>query len=1327
MRYISLLYALLFASCLFRLSAADTNGQQYAFRSLDNTKGLSNNSVNAILQDKEGFMWFGTKDGLDRYDGTSFLSFTKEAGTLGNNYVTALYEDVQGRLWIGTDLGLYVYLPDTERVERFLERSDTGDTIDNTVNSIIGDREGNVWLSVQAQGIFRYSLADNRLLHRRTDGSGKIMFHGLERMCFDEENVCWIDTHDGNLYTSVDSLATLTPVALRRDGISFLWGYSNKIVAGPYGCLYVGTVDGLKEVNLIGGTVRDLLSRDESGESLYVRELTFCSDDELWVGTESGVYVYNLRTGKYTHLRSVSGDPYSISDDAVYAICKDKEGGVWVGTYFGGVNYYPKQYTCFDKFYPRAGMDDIGRRVREFCADRDGGVWIGTEDKGLFHYDPRTKEIRPFRHPDIYRNVHGLCLDGDYLWVGNFARGLHRVDLRTKAVKNYGGYDIFSICRTASGELYIGTTNGLMRYDRGKDAIEYMPELSGVFIYHIKEDKQGNLWMATYVDGLYKWDVRAGEWKHYTYDEADGKSLPSNKVLSVFEDSRRQIWITTQGGGLCRFEPEDETFERYDSAIGLPSNVTYRIEEDDKGLLWVTTDKGLVHLDPNAKTFKVYTVANGLLSDQFNYQSGYKDKDGRLYFGCVNGFISFEPDYFVSNDFLPPVVITDFRLFNKKVKVGAENSPLKRSITLIDYLELKPHQNSFSFRVAALSYQSPDMNTLMYKLEGYDKEWYTVGKGAVTYSNLPYGTYTLRVKGANSDNVWNPKERVLNIRVLPPFYLSVWAYIVYVMLAAGLLSGGFLYFKRRSALRHQREMEKFEQEKERELYMSKIEFFTNVAHEIRTPLTLIKSPLESVLAEKGLPDDVKADLELMDQNAERLLNLTNQLLDFRKTENKGFKLNPVECDLCEVVRAVYRRFTALAKRKGIRFSLELLEKELFVSVDKEAITKIVSNLLTNALKYAGTYACLRLSVDERAENFLITSVNDGQVVPLAMRENIFRPFVQYRDGKDVVPGTGIGLALARSLAELHHGTLAMDQSADCNRFVLTVPIIHQSGPVGEESSHGEEEEDKREEVAAIVPDKTKDERPSVLIVEDNKDMLAFVERQLAPLYRVLTAGNGVEALKRLERNDVDLVVSDVMMPEMDGLELCQRLKADLNYSHIPVILLTAKTMLESKIEGLELGADAYIEKPFSVEYLRANVSNLLSNRERLRRRFAESPFVKADTMALTKADELFIRKLSEYVSLNLSRQDLSIDDIAGAMEMGRSNFYRKLKGVLNLTPNEYLRIERLKRAARMLKEGGYGVVEVAYKVGFNSPSYFSTCFKKQFGVLPKDFMGGTGG
>jgi signal transduction histidine kinase/DNA-binding response OmpR family regulator len=635
-------------------------------------------------------------------------------------------------------------------------------------------------------------------------------------------------------------------------------------------------------------------------------------------------------------------------------------------------------------------------------------------------------------------------------------------------------------------------------------------------------------------------------------------------------------------------------------------------------------------------------------------------------------------------------------------------------------------------RIAALGYQVPKMNKLMYRLDGFDKDWITVGESPiVTYSNLWHGDYVFRVKASNSDGIWGPEEHLLYIHILPPFYLSFWAYCIYILLFIVGSVYAFWYFRQRSSRLHRRQLEKFEQEKEREIYNAKIDFFTNVAHEIRTPLTLIKGPLENILLKKHLDPETHEDLNIMQHNTERLLNLTNQLLDFRKVESQGYSLNFTKCDITNILEETYMRFSSLSRQKGLDFNLELPEENFCAHVNREAFTKIISNLLNNGMKYADSYMHIKLEVDVETQAFYVVTKNDGVIIPDEMKEEIFQPFVRFsqkEEGK-LATGAGIGLALSRSLAELHRGTLVMAPGEDANVFVLTLPIIQDTVITLDSDMENMDAELQTEASGEQYSDdksegkQSKESKHTVLVVEDNPEMLAFIERQLSSQYAVVTATNGREALEALDRNFVNLVVSDVVMPLMDGFELCKTIKSNVGYSHIPVILLTAKTNIQSKIEGMELGADSYIEKPFSPEYLLAVVSNLINNREKLRRDFAKSPFVAVNTMALTKADEEFIKKLNEIILSNLSNQEFSMDDMAESLNMSRSSFYRKMKGVLDLSPNEYLRIERLKRAAQLLKEGESRINEICYMVGFSSSSYFSKCFLKQFGVLPKDFAG----
>ena len=1306
--------------------------EHYYFKNLSIRNGLSQNTVNAILQDRKGFMWLGTKDGLNRYDGLSFRKFKHDAAnprSIGNSFITSLYEDFNGNIWVGTDAGVYIYYPEKEAFEEFDCQSLEKTRIERSVSMIAGDKQGRVWIAVEAQGMFCY---DTRQKLLRNYPLSEISSN-IKCFTFDSGGTLWLGFYGDGLYYSKDNLATVHPYGSPEDGKrEFEGGVITKIVQGNYNCLYIGSVkEGVSELNLTSGQVRNLLAIDESGESIFCRDLLPYSDNELWIGTESGIYIYNLRTAQFIHLRASLYDSYSLSDNAIYALYKDREEGLWIGSYFGGVDYYPRQYTYFAKYYPKNIANSLhGKRVREFCRADDGTLWIGTEDGGLNHFNPKTKEFHFFEPSAGFTNIHGLCMDGSHLWVGTFSKGLRVIDTRTGVVlrtyteghtpHSLNDNSIFSICRTSAGEIYLGTLFGLLRYNRTQDNFDRIPELNGKFVYDIKEDSYGNLWLATYANGAYCYDVSVRRWKNYVFDAEDEKSLPYDKVLSIFEDSYRQIWLTTQGGGFCLFHPDTETFTRYGLKDGLPNDVVYQIVEDDDRFLWLTTNNGLVRFDPKTMEMKVFSTANGLPTNQFNYRSGFKDEAGNIYLGSINGFVAFDPRTFAENRQVPAVAITDFLLFNKEVPVGETDSPLKSSITFSDKVVLTADQNSFSFRIAALSYQAPRMNKLMYKLEGFDEGWLTIGESPlVTYSNLGYGDYVFKVKASNSDGVWNEQETSLHLSILPPFYLSGWAYCFYVLFFMGCLVCVIFYFKRRNYRKQHRQMEMLEQEKEREVYHAKIDFFTNVAHEIRTPLTLIKGPLENIILKKEVDSETKEDLYIMKQNTERLLNLTNQLLDFRKTETRGFRLNFTECDVVAVLRETYLRFTSLAKQKGLDFILELPQECFMADVNQEALTKIISNLLNNGVKYASTYLRISLETDEKV--FHIRTFNDGEMIPDTMKEEIFKPFVRLDKEDEVTTGTGIGLALSRSLAELHQGSLMMEKGEEVNCFCLTLPVNQDSTITlsaenvsqVEENSCGWEQEETD----------TKEKKPMILVVEDNPDMLAFIRKQLTTEYSVLTAMNGIEALAVLDNHYVNLVVSDVMMPQMDGFELCKTIKSDLSYSHIPVVLLTAKTNIQSKIEGLELGADAYIEKPFSVEYLLANISSLIHNREKLRQTFAKSPFVAANTMALTKADEEFIWKLNDIIQANLHNPEFSMEDMADALKMSRSSFYRKIKGVLDLSPNEYLRLERLKQAAQLLKEGKSRVNEICYTVGFNSPSYFSKCFLKQFGVLPKDFIG----
>lgn len=1305
----------------------------YYFNSLNVDDGLSNNSVNAILQDKRGMLWFGTKDGLTLYNGISCRTFRKENSPLGNNFITVLHEAMDGRIWIGTDGGAYIYDPQNESIGNLQDcvECKVGD-LEHTVSYIGSATDGSIWVAFNELGLFRYDRARGRLTEIEMQHDGQKLTANISLIDFRKDQQAealsngriWLAYYEDNLYyTTPQENGKCHPYTANGGGQPFRGLEINCGLVDLNNYSYIGTNQGLYAIDHRDNSVRCIVKE-------YVRTCCVDGAGQLWVGTENGLFILNPVTMNVRHLLATYiHDHYSLSDNAIYCICRDHEDGMWIGSYFGGVNYYNAQNSIFRKTYPNECTPLVGKRVREICPGLTGTLWVGTEDRGLFTYDKSTGEIQPFSHPELYHNIHGLCRVDDELWVGTFSGGLSRINLHTKNLKHYKRGDgpgqlatgsVFCICHTHGGETLLGSIGGIYRYREEDDSFEYLPDLKGEFVYYILEDHLGNIWYATYNSGVYCKDIRTGRLEHFMPDENNPQSIPHRKVTSLFEDSRYRIWVATQGGGCCCYDTRAKQFRRYDTSNGFPSNVVMRIVEDQQGTLWFTTNQGLVSM--KAETFdaksageglRLFTTTNGLLSDQFNYQSGLVDIDGTIYLGSIDGLISFRPQDIRRGSVPPPLVLSDFYIFNDRAEITPDGGVLNTSIMFADEVQLAVDQNTFSLRASVLSYASPMMNKIHYRLEGYEEGWQTlVGTDLISYANLPYGNYTLHIKGESYDGQ-ETEERILYIHIRPPFYLTPWAYLVYVLLVCAVGYTLYKYMHGKTLRRHELEMDHLKQENERELYGAKIEFFTNVAHEIRTPLTLIKTPLENVLTSPGVTPDMQDDLEVMQLNTERLLDLVNELLDFRKTEAKGFQMHFTECDLAQMLQRIHTRFTPFARQQGLELTIECPDS-LLASVDSEGFTKITSNLLTNAIKYSSTYVSVKLQATDKNVELRVT--NDGDIVPLQMREEIFKSFTRYYDeSTPQKPGSGVGLTLARSLAELHEGTLQMDGDLSCNRFILTLPLKH--------DDNTETEVDAIQRIEPQEAEPTSEQSAhTLLVVEDNLEMQTFVRRQLISYYRVLTASNGQQALEVLAREMVHLIISDVMMPVMDGMELCNRVKSDINYSHIPVILLTAKVGIQAKIEGLQQGADAYIEKPFSIEYLRVSVNNLLKNREQLRTTYRNSPLAQTSTMDITKADEEFLGRLHTVIMSNMKDSEFSIDQMASELAMSRSSLNRKIKALLDVSPNDYVRIERLKYAAELLQQGRYKINEVCYMAGFNTPSYFAKCFQKQFGVLPNEYV-----
>ena len=1313
-------------SCLFfciSLPAAPGGDRMY-FDHLSVSEGLSQNSVTAIAQDSRGFIWIGTKDGLNRFDGKEVKVYRHLPGdsrSLGCNFVSALCVDERDRIWVGTDVGLYVYHPDEERFEPFLRESREVLRLTRGISSIQMDAKGRIWVSEYTDAFFCYDPGTDRLDWYPYGELGLEDSYSVQKLLIDEGGRIWLGDFGEGLFTVSPDMKSIVPFRDSGSGrVVFKGDYVNDMIPGTGNRLYVASFGGVWELDVSTYTVRNLFRTDGEGKPIQARCLLLRSDGKLLAGTESGLYVYDPIQGSLSNLRCSWFDPFGLSDNAIYSLFEDHDGGVWAGSWFGGADYCREPHSPVRKYYPTVSPGGLhGNHIREFCKGPDGRIWVGTEDGGLNLFDPVTDRFQFFEPSRDFSNVHGLCVRGNELWVGTYSKGLYVVDLDSKRIKrsfikgvnceSLEDNSIFTIALSPLGEIYVGTYSGIQRFNDATGRFDPIPESLDHFIYAVKFDREGNLWAVTYDEGIFLRMASDGKWRHFLHVVGDASSLPHNRPTGCFEDSSGRIWITTQGGGFARYLPETATFKVFDMSNGLPNDVVYQMEEAEDGTLWLSTDQGLVSFQPDSEEMRAWTVEDGFLCDQYNYRSSFKDDDGTLYFGGIKGFVRFNPSLLRHEAATPNAVLTELQINGKAVRPSLPGSPLGKSISYTDRLNLRFNQNSIALKLStplSHSHSAP----VMYRMVGLEDEWlFAEGTRLIRYPHLPPGRYRFVVSVSDQGRA-EDELASLSIRVRQPWYGSVLARVLYALLLSLFFYLVFHAVHLRNEMNLRERIKELEKKTEKDMYESKIQFFTHIAHEIRTPVTMIRGPLDHIIQEGGFDEDIREDLDMMKKNSDRLFSLTSQLLDFRKMESVGAQLEFRSCNVSAMVREVMAEQMYQVEERGLSFIRHLPETDLYADVSPEAFVHIVSNLFSNAVKYADR--SLELTLREEEDTLVLETRNDGDVIPPESRDDIFKPFVRYSAGEDrAVQGTGIGLVYARSLSQAHGGSLRMGPQTDFNVFILRLPLHQASVSPSSEDS--------------LPADGQAAGFRTVLVVEDHEDMRGFIRKILSRQFRVLEAGNGAAALEVLSQQDVDLVVSDVMMPLMDGFELCRTIKSDIRFSHIPVILMTAKTDDGSKIQGMELGADAYVEKPFSMDYLRASISSLLVNRDNVRKALSRSPVIPVSSIAVTDADKSFIEDIYRIIAQNYSNTEFRMDDMASELHMSRTQFYRKIQGVLDMTPNDLLRLERLKHAAALLKTGRLRVSEVCYMTGFSSPSYFSKCFLKQFGVTPTDYSAST--
>ena len=1270
------------------------------FRNFSTDDGLPDNSVRAIFQDSDGLIWLCTREGICMYDGLHFKQLEDPSCDILNGLAMAVAEDSQHRLWFITTRGIGFHDLTTGET-RTVRRNISGGLVGAA--GIAVDRNGMVWFA--NEDIFYWDPT----LETLVDYSPVAPFRSYTVVA-DSNGSAWFLSTSGDLYR-FNTISSSFERIRRGAGERFS---RQDIVSDGAGHILSSAPGGIVLSTDIFTNATTTLYRTDNGE---IRCIVPEPDGRCWLGTDHGiVLVDGDKRQVFTHNRS---NPDSIAGEDIWSMLLDRQGNLWAGMFYNGLALHRSPRNLVSRHLGRRSGGDLpGDMIRPVVTVDDSHILAGAEDGGLalLNLADDTVEDLTFPGPGgAPLNVQGLCLDGNDLWIATFGNGAYRMDFPTRTIRKSYLSDLSAatIASTRNGDIYLGTTSGLYRYDRAADRFQSCPEFGSAFIHTLFEDSRGNLWVGTYGNGV--WTGKDGDYRHITQNDTEF-GLTSDYITCIREDSRHRLWVLTETGGAC-FAGLDEIasgtfrFRSLSRRNGLPSSIACCITEDLDQVLWLSTTHGIVKLDPETLAFReIYQEEHGNTMNQFSYGSACSTSSGRLFFGSSRGLIGFTPSERSNRQPL--------KLFITEISANGPNgiysvteegkSTLHTQKIRLRYKDI----SSLTIRFAAPDFQSSRTGLFRTVLEGKRRSIQSYNSsGETTYTDLAPGKYQFRVNGVGARR---EAFRALDIEIVPPFYRSKFAILLYLIALTVILYLAAKQWDFFRQLKMTRQVERLQAQTEKELYDAKINFFTNITHEIRTPLSLIKMPLDKIISSGNYTESNRHELLTMQANTDRLLSLTNQLLDLRKMEKMEVKPTFLPNDLAALVRKTCDRFARMAEDQHIKMDISLPEAPFMVDCAGEMVDKIVGNLISNACKYGNGHVRVGLEPLPDDERVRVRVDSDGDRIPDYDAEQIFEKFYQGRPARQG-KGTGLGLPYARSLAVLHGGSLTLDRSVkDFNSFVLELPI-HQETMV--EIPAAREKEESEETPAAID-----NLLHTVLVVEDDPEMRGYLAKELSEQYNVLVAPNGEDALQSVESQRVDLIVSDIMMPGIDGIALCNRIKSTTEYCHIPVILLTAAVGMETRIDTLEAGADGYIEKPFAIELLLANVANLFKNREIANRQFTQSPLTHFNSMVTGGMDQEFMERLHDTVMKHLAEPDLNIETLTSELGTSKSTLYRKVTANTGLNINEYIRVSRLKKAAEMLSSQKYRISEVAYMTGFSSPSYFATCFQKQFNVSPSAFL-----
>ncbi len=1335
------------------------------FRHLTIDDGLSQNAVFALLQDRQGFIWIGTKDGLNRYDGYGFAVYKNvpsDSNSISNNYITALFEDSRGYIWIGTrEGGLNRLDPTSGYFRRYSQSSEIpGSISSNRINSIAEDSSGALWIGT-SNGLNRLAAGEAE----RSQPYFEKFFHDpekpqsisddfIEALLVDKRGDLWIGTANGlNRFTPGD--AQPFPVFVHyflEEGSK--GGFMDSRVTSLYqsknGSIWAGTISGLNRLQPETGAIESFPHHFRTYRRGWGTVLDIEGDEtgRLWLATPDELMIFDPARQQFQSIRSEKMSPLSLSSNNLTRLFRDRSGVFWIGTNGYGLNRYdPKADRFFTYLRPRDFPSRIDRfSITALMEDREGILWISADV--LYRWNRSTDELKSFEtdseHPEDFGNTGSWSMLQDssgFIWLAGF-EGVYRYNPKTKKYRHFTlgsglkekvAYRVFL---DTEGHIWVASENFFSRYNETDGKFTHFryrqnPATRFVPVTAVYQDPTGIFWLAT-DDGLARFDPKNEVFRYLRYDPIDANSLSNNVVLSITPDPSLPdiLWLGTAGGGLNRFDRQEETFRALTEADGLPNNVVYAALPDKAGNLWLSTNRGLSRFNPATREFRNFDVSDGLQSNEFNTGAYFLSQSGEMFFGGIKGLNYFSPENIVDNPHIPRVVLTGLRLFNQVISPKTHPQILDSLITHKKLVNLSYRENVITLEFSSLDFSAPTRNQYAYRMWGFDNRWILSGTHRqATYTNLPAGDYLFQVKGSNNDGVWNEQGARLAIHISPPPWKTWWAYSLYGLAAFGLLYGVRRYEMNRLRLKSRLHLERIEGEKLRELNHLKSRFFANISHDFRTPLTLIIGPMQQLM--EKLPDEESQRmLGVMQRNAQRLLQLINQLLDLSKLDAGKMELYLRQGDLVSFLRGVLRSYDALAETKNINVRFSTGREALIMLFDHDKMENIFHNLLSNAFKFTPDGGAVRLSVSlaggaPNPASVVVKVADNGAGIPAEHIAQVFDRFFQVDDSGSEMRGSGIGLALVKELVELQRGDISVQsRKGEGTTFIVTLPVESAEVVIAQGQAR-EAAADFEQVTLASVPDAREGGEENggiVLVIEDNRDMRAFVRTVLRVDYEVLEAADGKEGVEKAAEAIPDLIICDLMMPKMDGYELCGVLKNDQKTSHIPIILLTARAAAEDKLAGLQAGADDYLIKPFQSDELLARVHNLIAVRRKLIASLDKRAVLSLSELTVTPIDQAFLENVRQVIEREMGDETFGVEALCAEIAMSERQFRRKLKALTGQTPSQVIRSMRLLRARQLLEQNSATIAEISYLVGFGSPAYFTKTFREEFGMLPSEVL-----